>query len=708
MENKIISIDISPENTDEITENAGVMWEHNATSIVFSIDPAYVGDYKYYLEYRSIIGTKVRTQYLGLNTEDNTVTYNIPVTMSSLRGVECYFNIVKLDDDGQTVQVIKPKKFFLEFDYSPDTDNSISKVNDFSINALLEAIRLGTFKGEPGDAIVNADDKMSSTSTNPVQNKVILAYIDSVVNNATTYVNAQDREYYRTTLIEVATALKEYIKKENVDTVVTENSKNPISGGAVYEALQNVEAGATDNKLCSFIQNTDIDYAYDSATNANYTIVRIYKNRIDGTRQYPFVYAPNGVNAGTKSTYDLVESDNWLFAINAGIFDTENCTPDGIVIQNGIVVQSGETATHPECKPLTIDSEGNLGYAEYDANAEALVENGIISAVTGFMPIIVDYEPVDSSEWNDVDHYTENAQRQIIGQFGNGDYAIITCEGRNFDNSDGWTIAEAQTICQKHGLKFAYNLDGGGSTETMLGYKHINTVYEGTTGRKVPTFIVFNGASVFDGNEPSETEAYTDLEYMNIDGQYVNTGIAETEVFTTEYKALNNLLETDVDSGGNTKGHIMSSANSYIPFIKQHPQAFENDSYADARILTTKTKGTEKESVVDIDTAVPHIVKGVYDGTVISTYIDDVHIYDSEIGSTALAGNTYTLFAYGGNPTAAKYQLNGKFYYLKLYDIGNNLVHYFKPVRRNADNTYGILDEITQVFYESASSISFS
>ncbi|MBQ8767984.1 MAG: hypothetical protein IJZ16_14400, partial [Clostridia bacterium] len=38
----------------------------------------------------------------------------------------------------------------------------------------------------------------------------------------------------------------------------------------------------------SFIQNIDIDYAFDSTTNANYTIVRIYKNRIDGTKQYPF------------------------------------------------------------------------------------------------------------------------------------------------------------------------------------------------------------------------------------------------------------------------------------------------------------------------------------------------------------------------------------------------------------------------------------
>ncbi len=263
----------------------------------------------------------------------------------------------------------------------------------------------------------------------------------------------------------------------------------------VIEALPN--DGISNDELGSFIQNTDIDYAFDSSTNANYTVIRIYKERIDGSKQYPFVYAPNGVDSGQFTTYDLSHDEGWLLAINAGVFDMSNCKPDGILIQNGEVLQDIPTATHSQCKPLTIDSNGNLGYAQYNADSSALVDSGIVSAVTGFMPIIVDYTPVPSSEWNSVTHYTENAQRQIIGQFGNGDYAIITCEGRSFDNSDGWTIAEAQAICQKHGLKFAYNLDGGGSTETMLGLKHLNTIYENTTGRKVPTFIVFNGTTTF-------------------------------------------------------------------------------------------------------------------------------------------------------------------------------------------------------------------
>ena len=151
MEKRIISIDISPDIQNDYSEKAGVMWEHNATRLEFKIAPSYIGDYRYYIEYRSLLGTKVRTEYLELDMETNTVVYDIPVSMSSLKGVECYFNIVRIDDDGNTIQVIKPQKIGLTFDFSPDTDNSLAKVNDFSINALLEAIRLGTFKGDKGD-----------------------------------------------------------------------------------------------------------------------------------------------------------------------------------------------------------------------------------------------------------------------------------------------------------------------------------------------------------------------------------------------------------------------------------------------------------------------------------------------------------------------------------------------------------------------------
>ena len=268
----------------------------------------------------------------------------------------------------------------------------------------------------------------------------------------------------------------------------TELARVTISGGG---------GGGSKAEIDSFIDNVDIDYSYDESTGANYTIIRVYRDKIDGTKQYPFVYAPNGAEACQMSTYEIAHNDGWLLAINGGIFNTTTHKADGPLVENGIIYQNSSSQTHPNCRPLIISNTGELSEGSTNADATTLVNNGAISVICGFMAIVKNYQAVPSSEWNNVSHYTQNAQRQIIGQFGNGDYAIITCEGRNFDNSDGWTIAEAQQICIKHGLKFAYNLDGGGSTETMLGLKHLNTIYEGTDGRKVPTFIVFNGTDKF-------------------------------------------------------------------------------------------------------------------------------------------------------------------------------------------------------------------
>ncbi len=164
MERKTISIDVTPETlSEEYIEQAGTMWEHNATNIVFNIDDRYIGDnYRYYIEYRSLIGTKDRTDFLTLSNKK--ISYAIPSAMTSMRSVECHFNIITVDTNGNTLQVIKPIKFCLDFNFAADTDNSIVKENDFTVNSLLEAIRNGAFKGEKGDTgesyILTENDKV--------------------------------------------------------------------------------------------------------------------------------------------------------------------------------------------------------------------------------------------------------------------------------------------------------------------------------------------------------------------------------------------------------------------------------------------------------------------------------------------------------------------------------------------------------------------
>lgn len=273
--------------------------------------------------------------------------------------------------------------------------------------------------------------------------------------------------------------------------------------------LYNVNGAILYNdQKADFSDNMTLDYEYDAASGANYIILRVFQTKKDGSKQFPFVRSP-----GRMAATALAQSEDWQLIINAGLGVGDEQPIDGIVIENGVVKYDHPCSYHVGAQPLTIDADGNLGYAAADASAAALVANNndantpnsqkIISAVCGFCPIVVDFAPTVSFPAVDINgegnHFAENAQRQIIGQFGNGDYAIISCEGRGYDNSDGWTLAEAQAICIKHGLKFAYNLDGGKSTATIVNKKLITSNYLIYTenARRLPTFIVFNGTTTF-------------------------------------------------------------------------------------------------------------------------------------------------------------------------------------------------------------------
>ena len=239
-----------------------------------------------------------------------------------------------------------------------------------------------------------------------------------------------------------------------------------------------------------FSNNMQLDYAYDSEGEANYTVLRIFQTKRDGSKQYPFVRCPDSF----EQAAELAAQEDWVVIINAGLGMDKKI--DGVAIENGVIKNDSTATYHAGAIPLVIDADGNLGTAAADKTATEILNSGAVSACCGFCPIIVDYLPVDPPVVDNIDHFTKKAQRQIIGQFGNGDYAIISCAGRNTDNSEGWTLAEAQAVCRKLGLKFAYNLDGGTSVSTFLG-KHAVYDYMTGTSRKVPSFIVFNGTSSF-------------------------------------------------------------------------------------------------------------------------------------------------------------------------------------------------------------------
>lgn len=255
----------------------------------------------------------------------------------------------------------------------------------------------------------------------------------------------------------------------------------------IYDYRGNV-VNTESERNGGFQRNITVDYGFYVGT--NYSLVRVNRKRTDGSLQYPFV-------RHTQSRYteiELANLEHWPIVLNSG------CGVGGLEIENGILI-SDAVSTQTGCMALTIDQNGTLSYAEADTagKGQQYIANGIVSATCGFFPIIDNYEDfdyptdvpgTDTPSW-------QRAQRQIIGQYGNGDYAIITSDGRGFNNSPGFTMAEAQALCKELGLKFAYNLDGGGSTQTVIEHRNINLIYEGTTGRTRNSHIVFNGTTRF-------------------------------------------------------------------------------------------------------------------------------------------------------------------------------------------------------------------
>lgn len=262
--------------------------------------------------------------------------------------------------------------------------------------------------------------------------------------------------------------------------------------------IEGIEIANDENKFEDLIR---YDYKRDDTTNIFCTIIHIPQTDFDGNKQFPFVYYPNYPNGRTESTFEMNTRKKFLVAVNAGRFNTSTGVPVGTVIQN-----SSNCSVTPYVRDwdrvLTINNKGELGYAELTDNPLTLISDGIVSATTGFIPLIINYKNAEEVDSSISITAGDIAQRLAICQYNNGDYLIIGAEARGNQSttgstSEGMTLEQMQVICKSYGVKFAFALDGGGSMEMVVGERQLNPFYENTYGRTVPVYIVFNGSTTF-------------------------------------------------------------------------------------------------------------------------------------------------------------------------------------------------------------------
>ena len=259
-----------------------------------------------------------------------------------------------------------------------------------------------------------------------------------------------------------------------------------------FRALQQLQAMAS------------IAIEYGRVNDADYYLVRIPRNTVDGRRLKPKVAltSADGSATGTKiSALNFARREKPVFTMNAGLFNTGTMIPQGQTIVAGVSMTNspmtddmGSPISEDECYPLCIDGNGDLS-APYERTVDTaqMIADGVRYAVTGWGQFIENFAKCDSAKYNEIVH-AGTYIRQSIGQYDNGDYFVCTVnKSRNgiAANDAGMTYDQLADLLISRGVKFAYSLDGGGSCETVLGQRQINPIYEGSAGRAVPTVIFF-------------------------------------------------------------------------------------------------------------------------------------------------------------------------------------------------------------------------
>jgi hypothetical protein len=217
----------------------------------------------------------------------------------------------------------------------------------------------------------------------------------------------------------------------------------------------------------------NVEHVYNPTTPLEYWVTTITpkdNQALTTLLQKDFANSDKSIDMWAKE--DVIEHADRVravLAINANAWHSStNQMAKGIQIKDGIVYANTNDSPTTQYT-LTVDQNGILNAYPATITGDDLVNKyGVVNSWTHSVPIVTDGQEVQESIkalYND--YYTLNP-RQIIGQkTGTNEIVILTVDGRT-SRSQGATLSQCASIMMLHNCRFAYNLDGGGSTQTVL------------------------------------------------------------------------------------------------------------------------------------------------------------------------------------------------------------------------------------------------
>ena len=269
--------------------------------------------------------------------------------------------------------------------------------------------------------------------------------------------------------------------KETVDVL-----ENKMNTGAYYNEVSHFRGRKFDTTYyITHIPHLD----------SNGNVIKLKRGIQGNDPNNPEHITPSQFARKTKAT----------FVSNASTGSGTQLKLHGQQIYNGQILDSikgDEYAPLNDRWTLAIGDDNSLTSFPPDVQASEIRNQGYNNTVSGFGPIISDGKIIVKD-----DDYSPNTivshPRQVIAQLPNKDLIFFSCDGRENNThtmiEKGMTLQEvAETLLDHYDIEFAYNMDGGGSTASVVRSHKLNKSMDEnkTEERKVLDFLYIGRDSV--------------------------------------------------------------------------------------------------------------------------------------------------------------------------------------------------------------------
>ena len=286
--------------------------------------------------------------------------------------------------------------------------------------------------------------------------------------------------------------------------------------------------------------------------------------------------------------------NDFSVCINGGLVRA-NDKPIGVTISNGNIITSEISATLKNWYLGINKDTGRFECGKLKNVTLDFLKNKYDNVLTSFVPLIINGVIQDEETLKDCSNYNNKNPRQILCQQEDGTVIIITCDGRT-QSQKGWTLLEAQQIIKELNVNFAFNLDGGGSAQTVYRNTLISTPIDEyhTQERKVFSCLGFKIGNV----KNQKDQDIKDLSHMIGNLKSEIDYLKHYNIFDRGYISLKSAGENqdkqgiDVYQDSNRTNKLQLSKNKLYYFNTENETSSTIFSVDDTGVVTTqKNKG---------------------------------------------------------------------------------------------------------------------